>query len=251
MMTFGDMMALLLALFVLMLSFSTMEAERYRQIAGTVRDAFGIEALRRLAGVIERDGNIAREYLGDSRPVPVPGMPVPLELSPDSEPMHDHTNDVVDVFDRLSSAVSGDAGSNAISVVRRHGRVVINMPAEVTFDTGSDELKPTILPVLNRMARALETTEGDILVAGHTDSVPIANARFRSNWDLATARAVSVVHYLRVAANLDPARLVAQGHADSRPAAANDTPEHRAKNRRVEISVLDITWVSPSIDPVD
>ena len=99
------------------------------------------------------------------------------------------------------------------------------------------ELSSTILPALVKLAKVLAVNKGQILVAGHTDNAPISTARIRSNWDLSTQRAVSVVHYLLEVSIINPARITAQGFADSRPLDPNDTPEHRARNRRVEISV--------------
>jgi chemotaxis protein MotB len=79
---------------------------------------------------------------------------------------------------------------------------------------------------------------GAITVAGHTDNVPIKNGGlYRSNWDLSAARAASVAHEL-LAAGVEPARLEVSGHADTQPRVANDTPEHRAQNRRVDITFI-------------
>ena len=79
---------------------------------------------------------------------------------------------------------------------------------------------------------------GTIAVAGHTDERPIFTSRFRSNWDLSSARAVSVIHHILQETDIPPYRMVVQGYADSRPLVPNNTEEQRALNRRVEISVI-------------
>ena len=88
------------------------------------------------------------------------------------------------------------------------------------------------------MAGLIVSNDGEVTVAGHTDNVPISTKRFRSNWDLSTARAVSVAHELLENAPLDETRFVVIGHADTRPLAPNDTAENRARNRRVDISIV-------------
>jgi chemotaxis protein MotB len=85
------------------------------------------------------------------------------------------------------------------------------------------------------VAEILKGTDGKIIVAGHTDNVPIYTERFRSNWELSAARAVSVAHEMMLATNIAADRFLIQGFADTEPVAKNDTPAHRAKNRRVEI----------------
>ena len=83
-----------------------------------------------------------------------------------------------------------------------------------------------------------DNNSGEVTISGHTDNVPIANVRFRSNWELSTARAVSVAHEILRAADINPDRVIVTGHADTRPRADNDTPENRAKNRRVDVSIV-------------
>ena len=117
------------------------------------------------------------------------------------------------------------------------GPLVIRFSPDVAFDPGRHELKQSFLPTLDKLARVLTVAPGQIIVAGHTDDVPIATTRYRSNWDLSTARAVSVVQRLLEHGTINPARVSAQGYADSRPLVPNNSQENRAINRRVEISI--------------
>ena len=94
-----------------------------------------------------------------------------------------------------------------------------------------------MLPILERVTSALAESPGTVMVAGHTDDVPIKSQTFGSNWELATDRAVSVVHQIIELGNLSPNRIRAMGYGDTRPLAPNDTAENRALNRRVEIVI--------------
>ena len=107
----------------------------------------------------------------------------------------------------------------------------------VAFFVGGAKFASGVEPTLKRIASILRATRGQILVSGHTDNSPISTARFRSNWDLSSARAVSVVHFLITRAAVSPSRITALGVADSRPLVKNATPANQSRNRRVAISI--------------
>ncbi|NIF40410.1 OmpA family protein [Burkholderia sp. Tr-862] len=124
-----------------------------------------------------------------------------------------------------------------ISLVRAAHGIEIGIDAKILFNVGDARLLPDAAPVLSQIARALsEHATGDILVEGHTDSVPIANAKYESNWELSSARAGSVVRYL-ADRGVAPHRLAAIGRADTQPLVAGDDAPARARNRRVTIFV--------------
>ena len=126
-----------------------------------------------------------------------------------------------------------DAGELKISL--RDGRMVLQLPNEVLFDSGRTDLKPTGKDALASVAQVLKTIgKRHLQVAGHTDNVPIQNSAFASNWELSCARALAVVHFL-VAQGVPPDLLSAAGYGQFDPAASNDTPTGRQGNRRTEI----------------
>lgn len=137
------------------------------------------------------------------------------------------------MIDRFRSMI--DAGQLRVRVTRN--RLVVALPEGVLFDTGSAVLKSTGRAVLSEIGAVLRTMDRDFQVAGHTDNVPIHNARFPSNWELSTTRAVTVSHFL-LEGGFDPRHLSAAGYADTQPVAANDTPEGRGSNRRTEIVLV-------------
>ncbi|MBI4422797.1 MAG: OmpA family protein [Elusimicrobia bacterium] len=116
-------------------------------------------------------------------------------------------------------------------------RVKLTFPAPVLFDEGSAALAPQAAPLLDSVARLLAAAPNPILVEGHTDNVPIAGGRYRTNWELSAARAFSVVEHL-IRRGVDSRRFSARGYAEHRPAADNATAEGRRANRRIEISLL-------------
>ncbi len=143
----------------------------------------------------------------------------------------------------LKAEIESLVGSEAMK-----GRVRTNLgPRGLTvslgevgfFDSGSDEIKPEGRALLDSIATGLNSLENHIRIEGHTDNVPIQTARFPSNWELSTARATRIVSYLLTNYRLSPDRLSAAGYAEYRPVASNDTGEGRARNRRVDIIVMD------------
>jgi chemotaxis protein MotB len=116
--------------------------------------------------------------------------------------------------------------------------LIISLGEKGVFDSGSDQIKPEGKVLLDALATSLVSVANYIRVEGHTDNVPINNPRFPSNWELSTARATVVVCYLIQTYSLSPAMLSAAGYAENRPVALNDTQEGRARNRRVDLIIL-------------
>jgi chemotaxis protein MotB len=134
----------------------------------------------------------------------------------------------------LDKAFSDADLGGSVEISAASGEVRLEINDAILFDPASAELKPEGASVLDRLASVLGAQGGTIEVEGHTDDRPIATAKFRSNWELSTARASTVTRYL-IAHGISPEHLRAVGLADTRPREANDTPEGRARNRRVSI----------------
>ena len=139
-----------------------------------------------------------------------------------------------------------DAGK--LKVVIRENRMIIALGDKILFDPGKTDLKPEGKDALTQGATVLKDLQNrNFQVAGHTDNIPIKSQKFRSNWDLSTARAVEVVNFM-IASGLEPKRLSAAGYADTSPIAPNDTPENKARNRRIEITLVPNLDDLPPID---
>jgi chemotaxis protein MotB len=130
--------------------------------------------------------------------------------------------------------------SKDITISNLQGRLTVTIVDRVMFDSGEAVLKPDGAAVMTKIAALLaEHPKLKIHVIGHTDNVPLrSGVRFASNWELSTARALAAVHFLTERAGVDPRRVGALGYGEFRPIADNATPEGRAKNRRIEISIL-------------
>lgn len=128
------------------------------------------------------------------------------------------------------------SGKLKVKIVR--GRMVVELAENILFDSGKADLKAEGQAALTEVASVLASIgERDFQIAGHTDNIPIKSAKFPSNWHLSTARALTVTTYL-ADHGVPSVRLSAAGYADTQPAAANDTPEGRQQNRRIEIVLM-------------
>jgi chemotaxis protein MotB len=117
-------------------------------------------------------------------------------------------------------------------------RIDIHLPDALLFDAGRSELKGSALELLQKISPDLASFKGEIVVEGHTDDLPVGrNSKFKSNWELSVARSFSVIRTL-TEDGVDPQHMSARGYGSYRPRAPNDTPEHRAENRRIEIILL-------------
>lgn len=116
--------------------------------------------------------------------------------------------------------------------------LTINLTEKLMFKSGSADILPQALPVLDEIVEKLRYIPNEINIEGHTDNVPIRTERFDSNWELSTARATNIVRYFVEEKGIDPKRISASGYGEYRPIATNDTVEGRALNRRVVLIVL-------------
>jgi chemotaxis protein MotB len=215
MVTYADMMALLLCLFILLLSFSEIDSTSFRRNAGPIRHAFNAQIV------------VPRMKTAETETVWLP----PIRPDDYVEPEESR------VYRVLQHAMEDEITRNIIELDTKDKTVIIRFPGTAAFPSGSADLSESFMPTLEKVRHIIAQTEGRVLVAGHTDDTPIATDRYRSNWDLSSARAVSVVHELLKEEAILPRRLSAQGLGESRPRVPNDTPENKALNRRVEITI--------------
>jgi chemotaxis protein MotB len=266
--TFADLMSLLMCFFVLLLSFAEMDAMKFKRLAGSMAQAFGVQNKLKVTDVPKGTSVIAQEF-SPGRPEPTPiteiyqktddltemslevecaeeyeveagaedsqaGIQRELEVAEQVKQLVQQTEqDAVDVAKALSQQIA----KGEVEVETKGRQIIVRIREQGSFGSGRAELASEYIPVLSEVRSVLASKEGAIAVEGHTDNIPISTARFRSNWDLSTARAVSVAHVLLTGAMLEPSRMEVSGFAETRPVASNDTGEGRAKNRRVEIVV--------------
>jgi chemotaxis protein MotB len=247
--TFADLMVLLMCFFVLMLSFSEMDAEKFKLMSGSLNAAFGVQTQ------VPADD----QPKGTSLDASQFGPGTPDAIDPDEVRQHTVDSDLntldVGLEERLKELKAQEEKADEqaqhlreifqqeiddgrILIRRDSTEVVIQLLEKDSFASGNAELEPGALGALAKVGELVAGMQGAITVSGHTDNVPVrTGSQYRSNWDLSAARAASVTHEL-LAAGVEPARLMVSGHADTQPRAANDTPQHRAQNRRVDITFV-------------
>lgn len=256
--TFADMMTLLMCFFVLLLTFAEMDIKRYEQIAGSMSQAFGVQRRIVAESVPMGTSVIALEFSpGVPRPTPISERyqqddalpePAPDAAADEATPDLELTEQMKRNVEAQIRATQADAAALAekltaeiargeVEIETSGRRIVVRIRERGSFASGSAELKPEYQALMRQFRDVLAAQEGAVEVQGHTDDVPIATARFRSNWELSSARAVSVAEPLLEGGVLDPRRLSVTGFADARPLVANDSADARALNRRVEIVI--------------
>jgi chemotaxis protein MotB len=246
--TFADLMVLLMCFFVLMLSFSEMDAAKFKQLSGSMHEAFGtqskLDVQDRPIGTMPETalpGALAETEpaLRDAGAHPEAPVDAPAAaLAARAQELKEREDDAERQSVRLQDIFKQDIEDGRLQIRREGTEVVIQILEKDSFSSGSADLEDGSFTTLDKVGALLRDMRGTVRVSGHTDNVPIRNGQYRSNWDLSAARAASVAHRL-LDAGLDPQRLVVSGHADTRPRAANDTAAHRALNRRVDITFVD------------
>jgi chemotaxis protein MotB len=146
----------------------------------------------------------------------------------------------------MTAALAVDTAAGKIQVTELAGLVTVRLPEKVLFPSGSAKIHKDGLTELKKLAEVLKGIQGKVFrVGGFTDDVPIKTAQFPSNWELSTARALAVVHYFE-SLGIPGAQLAATGFGKFQPTVPNDSPEHKAQNRRIEIGL----GPAPSAMPV-
>ncbi len=214
--TFGDLMSLLMCFFVLLLSFSEMDRRKYKMVSGSMAQAFGIQREKPVFESPRGQKMIAKEF---------DQAVVIKKIEESIKPIID---EIKNEYEELKEAVELEIEDD---------KVTIRMMGEATFDTGKAKLHPAFGPLLKKIGKVLSQTKGEIIIAGHTDNIPLKGGLYGSNLGLSMARAGSVAEYLLRTTSIDPKRLSTMGFGEYRPLTSNDTARGRRKNRRVEIIV--------------
>jgi chemotaxis protein MotB len=179
---------------------------------------------------VSADAPISTDAPAAAAPVAPAAPPAPIvAAAPEPSPLER----------ALESVLGRDSNLPGVEVATSTRGLVVSLPEAGSFPAGRAELSDAARTVMLDMADQLRALPNQIRVEGHTDDVPIHTPQFASNWELSTARATTVVQFLIEAGGLDPSRLAAAGYAEYRPRLPNDSPDHRARNRRVDIVVLD------------
>ncbi len=243
--TFADLMSLLMCFFVLLLSFATMDAVRFKKMADSMKDAFGVQREVPVYDTPMGVSIIAQHFS------PAPTEPTPLDevkqtitqmsrqlkIPEDVERqlMQKKLQEIQSEANKIKDSLKDEITKGLVSVDTEGFKIIIRIHEKGSFPSGSAVLKAGFEPVMEKITESVIAARGKVVVAGHTDDIPISTDWYRSNWELASSRAVTVAHYMLENKRMDAERLVIEGYADTKPLVPNTSAENRAKNRRVEI----------------
>jgi|JYMV01.1.fsa_nt_gi chemotaxis protein MotB len=252
--TFADLMSLLMCFFVLLLSFAVMDADKFKQIAGSMKAAFGVQKQIEAESIPMGTSVVKQEFShGTPDPTPLDQIrqqsaedPKEAQMSQkgggaaDAESMQQMMQAMAqaqaeDKAQELREALKEEVEDGTISVDVEGAKVIIRVNEQGSFSSGGADLNEDFIPVMDTIVLALKDSTGKIVVTGHTDDIPISTERYRSNWELSAARAVNVVHALASGNLIESNRFLVEGRADTAPLNPNDSRKNRAINRRVEI----------------
>jgi chemotaxis protein MotB len=216
--SYADFITLLFAFFVVMYSISSVNEGKFRTVSESIKAA--------LNPIVSPPAAPVPFKVGNDRPTAIAPNFIPAKEM------------AVKKLSQVAKLLKPTASMETAKLVeQRDGSLVISLPDDALFNSGESAIRAEAFPFLQALAEVLVELDRQITVQGHTDNVPIRTAQFPSNWELSATRAVMVVRTLTELYGVPPRDLSASGYADSRPVTDNLTPEHRAKNRRVEIVV--------------
>ncbi len=226
--TYGDMVTLLLCFFVLLFSMSEVDAKKFEAIANSFSNVPKINIIQSNDGMLEALGN---------------GIVQMPEVKGDSEEDHQKYEQASQELSVMASDFKTYFAQNnlqdKIDVEHNDQYVTLNFKDGILFDSGSAEIRPEAVGVLEMVSgELLKHPENSIKIEGHADNRPIHTSQYPNNWYLSAARAISVAMYFTESKGFEPTRVSAEGFGEYRPKVANDTPENRSINRRVEIKIM-------------
>ncbi|MDB6062959.1 MAG: hypothetical protein JWM78_3062 [Verrucomicrobiaceae bacterium] len=244
--SYADFITLLFAFFVVMYSISQVNESKYRVLSNTLEDAFnqpelavdpiqiGEKARSNPANLVALNTDAAKTKEGEGGTQSSNGMP----------------DEFKDVANKIAEAF-GDLMTQGLVTLRGNEEwLEIEMKSSLLFDSGDAALSNHALELLGQVAAILRDQKNAVRVEGFTDNKPIHTVRFPSNWELSSSRAAAVVQ-LFVEEGIDSSRLVAAGYGEFQPVGPNDTPENRAKNRRVVLMISKTGELRPVLKPID
>jgi chemotaxis protein MotB len=232
--SYADFITLLFAFFVVMFASSQADKAKAKQFSAAVTDALENGGS---AGLPAKVAMILGGTVDDIGPgnALMKGPGGAQRVDHDSPP--EEVVELIPSLQKLSVQLREEIAAGKLEVNLEPRGLVISLKQAIFFPSGEDVIDPRTYPIVEKIAALLNTQPNRIHMEGHTDSVPIHTARFRSNWELSTARAIAMLRLMMDRFQVDQQRLAVAGYADTSSVAPNDTDEGRARNRRVDIVI--------------
>lgn len=275
--TFADLMSLLMCFFVLLLAFSEMDVLKFKQIAGSMKFAFGVQNKLDVKDIPKGTSVIAMEFR-PGRPDPTPIETIQQQTFEITQQMlefqagdedsaggrqtqrgsqrggasqstadmqaaeaSDATasqEEINELVKKIAEQLQEQILDGAVELESLGQQIIIRIRENGSFPSGSAFLQPQFKPVIRKVATLLSDVPGEITVSGHSDDTPVLTELYSNNWDLSAKRAVAVASEMVTAPEFDESRLMVVGRASTQPLVPNDSESNRRRNRRVEISIL-------------
>lgn len=207
--TYSDTITLLLTFFILLYSMSVVDSEKLSELSQALKNSLsGSSEITSIEDIKDLE-----VQTGDS--------------------------DYEDLSKKLNNIIEKNGLTEVIKIREEDRGIVLQLDETILFDSGRADLKDYSREVLETITTIINDTDNDVLVEGNTDNIPMNSEKFGSNWELSTARAVSVVRYFVETQNIDPTRFAVKGYGEYKPLVDNSTPENRSINRRVDILIVE------------
>jgi chemotaxis protein MotB len=221
--SYADFITLLFAFFVVLFATGQSDMRKKVELAASIQSAFN------QMGIFEPHSAMppATQLIGSGGSAAPPIVSLPLPSTPES---------MVIVRQHIEETAKPEIGRGVIAIHQSANGLVVSLQEAGFFESGAADIRPSALPVLDRIAAVLP--ESPLRVEGHTDNVPIHTPQFASNWELSSSRASSIARLLLHHPNVHAEQMSVAGYAEFHPAASNATLEGRARNRRVDIVLL-------------
>lgn len=209
--TYADTITLLLTFFILLYSISAVDSQKLKELSEALQFSLrGSESVKEIESLDEIKVDVNEE-----------------------------NNKYEDLSKKLNQIIQENSLAEVVKIREEDRGIVLQLDESILFDPGNANIKESSIHILDTISKIIEDTDNEIVAEGHTDNIPINNEKYKSNWELSTARSVNIVKYLIENKNINPARISVKGYGEYNPIAPNDTPENRTQNRRVDILVVE------------
>jgi chemotaxis protein MotB len=236
--TYADMITLLVAFFIMLYAMSVMSKQKFEQLALSVRSGFdGNQHMQAVelspgTGIMQSNEMIAPEHITLIR------RPTPDTSAADAQKAQEE-EEMQNLKAKIDAVANKQGIATAMQVTETSRGLDIRILADrLLFNKGQGALRPDAGPLLTKIAQVLNSVPNDIAVEGHTDDLPISTPEYPSNWELSTSRATNVLRFMVEQGGVSADRVCAAGYADTRPVVPNTGEDNRMKNRRVDIVIL-------------
>lgn len=227
--SYADFVTMLLALFMIMFATSGMSETKIKNVNKSIQKVFSSQTVQ--------NEEKSDETIEKAKEIEAPkGDNVIFDKSGKTIP--DGGDGILDTSKIMEIIKQDIQSESSMKILKTERGVVIRLNDTMLFDPASAIIKPEAAAELEKISKTLKKFQNPIVIEGHTDSMPINNEKYPSNWELSTARATNIIKYLTEKQNFSPSRLSAVGYGEYMPVEENTTPQGRAKNRRVDIILL-------------